>query len=291
LLDGTGKKTLKKAERNVTLHLLPVFEGMKVPSITTTLIKRYIEDRQLEGAKNGTINRELASLKRMFNLAARSTPPKVAQVPYIPMLSEDNVRQGFFEHDEFLALRDALPDHLKGLISFGYKSGWRISEVTSLTWAQVDLNEGIVRLEVGSTKNKEARNFYLDDELNEVFKVQFINQKLGCPYVFHRDGFKIKEFRGSWQKACKEAKIGKRLFHDFRRTAARNRARAGIPERVAMMISGHKTRSVFDRYNIVSPDDLKQASTKMETYLRAQMGTITGTVGKLDIIKGINYFS
>jgi hypothetical protein len=97
--------------------------------------------------------------------------------------------------------------------------------------------------------------------------------------VLNRNGQKIKEFRKSWSRACRETKIGKRLFHDFRRTAVRNMVRAGVPERVAMMVSGQKIRSVFDRYNIVSPDDLKQASTKMEAYLQSQNhGHNLGTV-------------
>lgn len=135
------------------------------------------------------------------------------------------------------------------------------------------------QVEVGTIKNKQARIFYLDEELQDVFAVQFKARCLGCPYLFHRDGEKIREFRGSWNGACKEAKLGKRLFHDFRRTAVRNMVRAGIPDRVAMTISGHKTRSVFDRYNIVSPDDLKQASTRMETYLQApNHGLNLGTI-------------
>jgi len=202
----------------------------------------------------------------MFNLAAESTPPKVARVPHIPMLSENNTRKGFFEHDEFLMVRNALPEHLKGFITFAYKSGWRLSEISDIQWCQVDMKQGIARLEVGETKNDEGRTIYMDKEMKAILKKQFINRRLGCPYVFHRDGHKIKEFRKSWATACKKAGIGKRFFHDFRRTAVRNMVRAGIPERVVMMISGHKTRSVFDRYNIVNSEDLRQASKKMESY-------------------------
>lgn len=78
----------------------------------------------------------------MLKLGARQTPPKVDRVPHIPLLEEKNTRKGFFEHDEFLSLRDALPSYLKDLVTFGYKVGWRVSEITALKWNQVDLLQG-----------------------------------------------------------------------------------------------------------------------------------------------------
>jgi len=212
------------------------------------------------------------------------------------MLQENNIRKGFFEHGDFLAVRKALPEHLRGFVTFAYKVGWRFTEISTLTWAQVDLNQGIVRLEAGETKNSEGRTVYLDEELKKVFIEQAARRvKAGrlIPYVFtNQDGTdRINDIRGAWGAACiaagffrleqdgeKTVKVPTRLFHDFRRTAVRNMVRAGIPERVAMMISGHKTRSVFDRYNIVSDADLKIAAAKQEAYLETQMGTISGTI-------------
>jgi integrase len=136
---------------------------MRVTEITTPRIERYIEERRKRtanecqekigdedacpkcgsanlkpGAKNGTINRELPALKRILNLGAQRTPPKVDRVPYIPMLKENDVRKGFFEHEDFLSLRDALPSYLQRFVTFAHKTGWRISEVTGLKWSQID---------------------------------------------------------------------------------------------------------------------------------------------------------
>jgi len=314
-----GKKSVDRAEQAVD-HLKRVFEGVRVRDITTDRIKAYIEARMTwkcnqckeaiseddienledpkcphcesedilkHGAANATINRELSALKRMLNLGARQTPPRVDRVPYIPLLKESNVRKGFFEHDQFLSLRDAVPFHLKGFVTFGYKTGWRISEIANLTWSRVDLREGIVRLEAGDTKNDEPRTVYLDSELRAVLSEQWENRKNAAkvlPYVFLNEHGtdKVKRFDKAWKTACKAAGVGIKLFHDLRRTAVRNMVRSGIPERVAMMVSGHKTRSVFDRYNIVSDTDLRLAAQRQEEYLKTQMGTISGTVSEFD---------
>ncbi|MDA8133396.1 MAG: site-specific integrase [Desulfobacteraceae bacterium] len=285
------KKSLAKAERSVN-HLKESFERIRVPQITTTRINAFIESRLNEGAANATINRELAALKRMMNIGAKQTPPMVERVPHVPMLEENNVRKGFFEHDEFLALRDALPAYLKGFITFAYKSGWRVSEITGLKWSNVDLKMRIVKLEVGMTKNKEGRTIYLDDELMDVFMEQRKNQKESEQIIHHvftnrKGDDNVRDFRRAWKTACKKVGLSGRIFHDLRRTAVRNMVRSGIPERVAMMISGHKTRAVFERYNIVSESDLMTAAKKQEEYLKFQMGTVLGTVVEMPIKKGL----
>jgi integrase len=215
-----------------------------------------------------------------------SKPIKITidmQIPHVPMLKEHNIRKGFFEHGEFLALRDALPSYLKGFATFGYRTGWRISEISDLTWNQVDRFNGIVRIEPGESKNDEARTIYLDDELKEVINHQWEYRRKSknlTPYVFpNRWGTgQIGKIGHSWNKACKDAKIGKKLFHDFRRTAVRNMVRSGIPESVAMKVSGHKTRSVFERYNIVNDRYLQLAAQRQEAYLKSQNDTIFDTI-------------
>lgn len=292
-----GKKSLKRSEQLVEA-LKKTFEGMRATDITTANAKTYIEKRMEEGLTNASINRELAALKRMFNLGAKCTPPKVNMIPHIPMLKESNVRKGFFEYGEFVALRDALPSQLKPIVTFAYHSGWRKSEILDLTWDRVDLNEGVVRLNPGETKNDSGRVLYLDEEMMKEMKVLFSQRQLGCPHVFHRTGQRIRNFRRAWDTACikaglfdvlkddqgspvvvkskkgkdKVVKVPNRIFHDFRRTAVRDMVRSGIPERVAMNVSGHKTRSVFERYNIVSDGDMREAARKRQTYYERQNG-------------------
>lgn len=199
------------------------------------------------------------------------------------MLAENNVREGFFEHDEFLEFRDALPDYLKGFVTFGYKLGWRVGEITNLTWSLVDRKQWGVKLKPGMTKNNDGRLIYLDSELISIFEGLWKQRKMSkklLPYVFlnRRGDGQIKDFRFAWNTAFKDSGVQRKLFHDLRRTAVRNMVRSGIPEKVAMRISGHKTRSVFERYNIVDDKDLKQAAQQQEIYLDNLAGTISGTV-------------
>jgi hypothetical protein len=120
-------------------HLSREFSYCRASEITTPRVKAYTARRQAEGASNGTINRELTTLKRMFALAAKQTPPKVGQVPYIPMLEEHNIRSGFFEHEDFLALRGALPDYAQVAVTLAYYSGMRMGEVFSLNMGAGEL--------------------------------------------------------------------------------------------------------------------------------------------------------
>jgi len=262
-----GRKSSDKIVLRLS-SLKKTFGFDRMIDITTDRINSYVVKRQKDGMANATINRELQVLRRMFNLGLQSN--KLATKPYISMLKENNIRTGFFERDDFVRLRQGMRENLRPLIAFAYFTGWRSEEIRSLQWRQVDLRVGCVRLDAGTTKNGEGRIVYLPSEIQVLLNNLWRKRRLDCPWVFHRNGKMIVDFREAWHKACREAGLAGMIFHDFRRTAVRNMIRAGIPERVAMQISGHKTRSIFDRYHIVSESDLKEAALRQDKFSRHQ---------------------
>src|SRR5579885_2666326 len=261
------RRSLSSARLSIS-HLRRFFGTEIAIDITTARVKAYARNRQKDGAANASINRELAALKRMFSLAVQDG--RLSTMPFIPTLEEDNVRQGFVDHGAFVALRQNLPEYLKDPVTFLYLSGWRLGEMKALEWRDVDLAGRVVRLRPETSKNKDGRLLPLSGELLEIMERAQAKRRLDCPYVFHRDGEPIGDFRKAWSNACKASGLGRILVHDLRRTAVRNMVRAGIPDRVAMALSGHKTRSVFDRYNIVSEADLEQAAERLQSHLATQ---------------------
>ena len=135
--------------------------------------------------------------------------------------------------------------------------------------SQIDLGQRVIRLEPGTTKNKEGREVLMTNAILQLLTA-LVEGKQVADCVFTRDNGKpVRDFRVTWQNACARAGVPGLLFHDLRRTAVRNMVRAGVPERVAMTVSGHKTRSIFDRYNIVNENDLREAMQRTQTYLIA----------------------
>jgi len=262
-----GKKSLPKAERSVD-HLKKHFGGRRAVDITTDAIRSYTDTRKAEGAANATVNRELAALKRSFNLAKRAN--KIQWVPGFEMLPEDNARTGFIGPEQFHALRNALPANLKGIFTLAFMYGLRRGELLNLTWKGVDLDKGRLRLEPKDTKNKKGRTIVLKADALEMLTAQKgAAEALGCAsdtdHVFRNNTNTgpLKDYRGAWEKACKEVGLEGLLFHDLRRSAVRNMVRGDISEHTAMKISGHRTRAVFDRYDVVDEKDLEAAADKI----------------------------
>jgi integrase len=130
-----GRKTIQRAQELVD-RLNESFGRFRAIRITSRHILDYISRRQAGGIVNGTINRELAALKRMYRLASQQTPPLVETTPHSPHLQEHNVRQGFFTEEEYKLLRAVLPDYVKVPLIIGYWTGMRAGEILTLRWEQ-----------------------------------------------------------------------------------------------------------------------------------------------------------
>ena len=280
--ESTGSRGLDEAGWRLA-HLDAYFQGWRLANITGDAIARYIAHRQSEGAANGTVNRELGVLVKMLRLAFEHN--KLLRLPIVHKPKEAAPRSGFFEAEQYEAVRRHLPEDLQTAAAIAYTFGWRTqSEVLTLMRAQVDLERATIRLDPGMTKNDDGREVYMTPDLKrlvaaQVDRVRALERQLEriIPYLFPHLGKRFRgqqrrDYRRAWKTACKKTGVSGRLRHDLRRTAVRNMVNAGVVERVAMTVTGHKTRAVFDRYHIVSPSDLKSVAQKLA-------GTNPGTIG------------
>jgi integrase len=243
--------------------------GVSVAQLTTDFASRFVRARKAENVGNAAINRSLACLRRMLKIAKRAK--KIHDVPFIEFLKEPSARKGFLTIDKFDELVGLLPTHLRPLVTLLYFCGTRIGETLQIEWSQVDLNSRTIRLEPEQTKTDEARILPLPPVL--VMMLKGVKPNTGLVF----DGTNLRK---EWMKACVAAGLGTLTevegrpydpiysgltLHDLRRSAVRNLVKAGVSEKVAMSISGHKTRSVFDRYHIVDETDVLDAMRKVVT--------------------------
>ncbi|HXN24604.1 MAG TPA: site-specific integrase [Candidatus Dormibacteraeota bacterium] len=280
---GKAEKRLDWTEKKWNKHLKPTFGGMRASRLSTDDLNRFIEHRKRQQASNGTINRELALLKRMFNLGTACTPKKVNEVPVFPeKLTEAPPRDGFVEDAEYKRLCDNCTElWLRALIAAAYTFGFRKAELLSMRVRQVDLLDRTIRLRAQTTKNKRPRMVKMTEEVYQLL-AKCVSGKEPLDYVFTRaDGKPVRDFRVSWSKLTDAAKLSGLLLHDFRRSAVRNMVRRGVPETVAMQISGHVTREIFSRYNITSDNDIADAARLIERGRSIAIGSETGAVNDL----------
>ncbi len=207
------------------------------------------------------------------------------------MLPEADPRSGLVTHDMYRAVRDQLPGYARIALVLGYHTGARKGAILKIRREWIDLKKGRIELALRSAENKRTPRFLpiygdMSAELNLALSViDEANRKAAkqgrpeCPLLVQRNGKPVQDFEKVWTAACKLAGAPAALFHDLRRTALTNMIEAGLSEKEAMEISGHRTRAVFDRYHIVSERRLREMAGKMEAHLKTKEQTVVSDSG------------
>ena len=282
------------------------FGTCRAIDVDSDAVNAYIEEMREKGYAPATCNRQTQLLGQAYKQAVEAK--KLTVMPRITRLSEvGNERQGFFETEHFKVVVDHLPEHLKDFVRCGFEIGWRKGALQTLRWP--DVADDVIYLRAANSKSRKPESVPLEGELRDIIDrcraARVWQGKDGQPhvseYVFHNEGQPIGDFRKAWATACCAAGVGKlicrqcdadvdakykcsgcgrewkrddvkyvgAIFHDFRRTTARNLVRAGVPESVAMSITGHRTSSMFKRYAIVSEEQKREALARKQSYLAA----------------------
>jgi integrase len=240
-------------------HLLPVFGHRKAALVTKADLDEYVTMRDKAGARNATINRELSLLHRMYRLGYESRPRLVSDTPKFPDRLVESARTGFIEDVALKKLLAAIKEPgLRGMTMVAYRLGFRKSELQNLLVMQVA--DGWIKLFAGATKNGKPRVVAMPDDVRKVVEACCARKAPDAHVFTWRDGSPILDFRSSWKKACQMAGVAGLRFHDLRRSTVRNMMRRGLSAAVAMRITGHLTRVVFDNYDVTAETDLKDAA-------------------------------
>ena len=266
------RESQQRLESRLNRHLRPFFGRLRADAVKKSTVTRYRTKRQAEGAAVKTINLELETLRRAFNLGKEDEI--VWRSPKVRLAEVDNARQGFLEPEDYELLLDSFDDEaVRLLFIIGYHIGWRAGRITTLKWDQIDLKQLVIVPPPHQAANKWVGPAPIYGDLERALReAQMITERdfPDCRWVVHRAGKRVKVYRYGWERAIKAAGFPNLRFHDLRRSAVRNLIDAGVDEARAMRIVGHKTRAMLDRYRIVSMKDVKAAGEKVGRYLDAK---------------------
>jgi integrase len=243
--------------------LIPFFGDRLLKDINPALVEAYRQKRLSEPSgrtpqfltKPATVNREVACLKTMFSKAMKNGKAERNPALGVKLLKENNERDRILSPEEYARLLAHCPAHLKPIVKLAYHTGMRQGEILNLTWGQADLKEGFIRLRPEDTKTNEGRLVPLNYELMEMFRA--MPRGLPGVQVFTYKGRSVEAVRRSFETACKKAGIEGFTFHDLRHTFINDRRVEGHDYFRIMAATGHKTMSVFKRYNTVSKNELQ----------------------------------
>jgi integrase len=246
------------------------FGQVRATALTPEQIDKYIEGRLAEGDAKASINRTTQLLSQAYTLAIRRG--HLSRAPFVRHLSEKgNARKGFFSEQEFYAVLAHLPEDLKDFTLYCYLTGSRKGEAARLTWGMLQGRNLQIPAEI--TKNDEARVIPLGPQLAEIIERRQAARPVEAggvthmaEFIFHRDGLPVRGIRKSWATACRKANCPGKLFHDLRRSCARRLIQAGVSQQTAKKLTGHRSNSMFERYAIVTDDDVLAAQQKAAEY-------------------------
>jgi integrase len=289
--DAEKRPSLRTARGHCAL-LREHLGTVRASDVTTARLWRLVSQWQASGREDATINRYLETLRRAYRIATTATPPKVAIVPTIPVLAEHNARSGYVERATYEALLQALEARdavIRDMTEWAWWTGMRVGAIAQLAWSVVDRETWTLTVPGSAQKNRKPIKFPLNEALRAVLERAHARRMARAkdagalerlifwrvydgrprPGLQRGDVTRVVDFRQVWASACREARAGRILFHDFRRTALRNLRRAGVDRRTCMLISGHLTEATFERYLIDRDLEIGTAMDKVAAYVES----------------------